>query len=87
MIEYLNRLRVEQSKRLLMFTDDPVMDVAIASGFNSRQHFFRVFQTETGMSPRDFRKNKGDTNVQNVYKFDHAEDYSYDDELNLLRKK
>ena len=78
MIEYANRLRVEQSKRLLMYTDDPVVDVAIACGFNSRQHFFRVFNALTGVSPQQFRQEHSARSAQPVFLFDNVEDHSYD---------
>ena len=78
MVEYLNQLRVEQAKRLLMFTEDAVMDVAVASGFNSRQHFFRVFNAATGMSPQQFRQAQHVRQARQLYFFDNAEDHSYD---------
>ena len=81
-VEYINRQRIEQSKRLLMFTDDPIVDVAIASGFNSRQHFFRVFSALAGMSPQQFRREHGDRRVQQLFLFDQASDHSYDNEGN-----
>ena len=77
-VAYINQQRIEQSKRLLMFTDDPIVDVAIASGFNSRQHFFRVFTGAVGMSPQQFRQEYGDRRVQQVFLFDQASDHSYD---------
>lgn len=77
-IEYLNHLRVEQSKRLLMYTDDSIIDVAVACGFNSRQHFFRVFSATTGMSPQQYRQEHPTRHVQHVFLFDDVEDHSYD---------
>ena len=85
-VDYLNRLRIQQSKRLLMFSDDPVTDVAITVGFNSRQHFFRVFQAETGMSPREFRKAQRGTQAKEVYEFENVHDYWYDDDLKLISR-
>ena len=85
-IDYLNRLRVQQSKRLLMFTDDSIMDVAIAAGFNSRQHFFRVFQAETGLSPREFRKAQRGMQAREIFEFDNIQNYWYDDELHQILK-
>ena len=83
-VDYLNKQRIQQSKRLLMFTDDPVMDVAVAAGFNSRQHFFRVFQAETGLSPREFRKAQRGIRAREVFEFEGVRDYWYDDELKLI---
>ena len=86
-VDYLNRLRIQQSKHLLMFTEDPVTDVAIAAGFNSRQHFFRVFQAETGLSPREFRKAQGRTQGREVFEFDHVRDYWYDEEQEMISRE
>ncbi|MBQ8654670.1 MAG: helix-turn-helix transcriptional regulator [Clostridia bacterium] len=55
-IDCLNRLRIERSKLLLTRTDDAVIDVAMATGFNSRQHFTRVFTSIEGQSPQQYRK-------------------------------
>lgn len=78
MVAFTNHLRVEQSKRLLMYTDDPVVDVAVACGFNSRQHFFRVFNAVTGVSPQQFRQEHSARSADPVFLFDDVEDHSYD---------
>lgn len=54
-IEYLNRMRIERAKLLLLNTDDSVIDIALAAGFNSRQHFTRVFTAAEGCSPQRYR--------------------------------
>ena len=57
LVKYINHLRIEKSKRLLSsYFEYSVMDIVIACGFNSRQHFFRVFKAETGMSPMQYRQ-------------------------------
>ncbi|MCR5387821.1 MAG: PocR ligand-binding domain-containing protein [Lachnospiraceae bacterium] len=53
--EYLNRVRVEQAKRLLTDTDYPILDVAIACGFNDQSYFTKVFKKNTGFTPKNFR--------------------------------
>ena len=80
LIGYANRLRVEQSKRLLMYTADPIVDVAIASGFNSRQHFFRIFNAVTGVSPQQYRREHRTQRAQPVFLFDDVINYSMDGE-------
>ena len=54
-VEYLNRLRIDRAKLLLVNTSDSVIDVAMAAGFNSRQHFCRVFASLEGCSPSQYR--------------------------------
>lgn len=56
--EFINYYRVEEAKRLLA---DParqkmsIMDVLLASGFNSKSAFQRFFKRLAGMSPTEFR--------------------------------
>lgn len=53
--EYLNMVRVEESKRLLTGTDYSIIDIAIATGFENQSYFSKVFKKYTGMTPRQFR--------------------------------
>lgn len=73
-VEYTNQLRIEQSKRLLLYTDDSVLDIALASGFNSRQHFFRVFNTIEGISPQQYRQENHPKHSQQIYRFENIND-------------
>lgn len=54
--EYLNILRIEESKRLLSFTDYSIIDIAIATGFEDQSYFSRVFKKYTGLTPRQYRQ-------------------------------
>lgn len=54
--EYLNYVRIEESKRLLSNTDYPVLDIAIATGFEDQSYFSKVFKKYTGFSPAKYRK-------------------------------
>jgi LacI family transcriptional regulator len=49
------RVRVNHVQKLLETTSDSVTDIAIRSGFVSLNHFYRVFRTRTGLTPRAFR--------------------------------
>lgn len=53
--EYLNSIRIEESKRLLSNTDYNVIDIAIAVGFEDQSYFSKVFKKYTGMTPKQFR--------------------------------
>ena len=53
---YVNRLRVEAAKRLLIATDGNAAEIAWQVGFESPKYFHRVFKAETGESPTSFRK-------------------------------
>jgi len=53
--EYLNMVRVEESKRLLANTDYSIIDVAIATGFEDQSYFSKTFKKYTGLTPKQFR--------------------------------
>jgi AraC-like DNA-binding protein len=52
---FLHTCRLETAKRLLRTSDLPVAQVASRTGFQTVQHFSRVFRTYAGVSPRAFR--------------------------------
>jgi len=54
--QFVLRARVERAKELLVKEDARVLDVAIACGFQTQQHFARVFGARCRMSPRQFRQ-------------------------------
>lgn len=57
--DYINRLRIEEMKRLLLDPEKKYMTlVALAkeAGFNAKSTFSRIFKQFTGMTPSAFRK-------------------------------
>lgn len=55
--EFINELRVEEAKRLLLSEKHKtVLELALASGFNSHSAFQRFFKRFVGVSPSEFRK-------------------------------
>ncbi|MGB8453819.1 MAG: PocR ligand-binding domain-containing protein [Anaerocolumna sp.] len=54
--EYLNMVRIEESKRLLSNTDYSIIDIAIAVGFEDQSYFSKVFKKYTGLTPKQFKK-------------------------------
>lgn len=53
--EYLNMVRIEESKRLLSNTDYSLIDIAIAVGYDNQSYFSKVFKKHTGLTPKQFR--------------------------------
>lgn len=53
--EYLNKVRIEESKLLLLNTDFSIIDIAIAVGFEDQSYFSKVFKKYTGTTPKQFR--------------------------------
>jgi len=54
-LEYVTRYRVEQAKRLLIHTDEPIGHIAEETGFGSFPYFVRCFSKHVGIQPRAFR--------------------------------
>jgi AraC family transcriptional regulator len=56
---YLQRLRIEQAMVLLRASRHSILDTALACGFQTQQHFSRVFREVTGTSPAAYRRQHG----------------------------
>jgi len=54
--DYLNQIRVEAAKKILLETDKSVARVAAEVGFNSESYFSRVFKKLVGLPPGEFRQ-------------------------------
>jgi YesN/AraC family two-component response regulator len=55
-VEHLTSLRIEEAKRRITHTDDKMFHIAEDTGFANIRHFNRVFKSETGFAPREFRE-------------------------------
>jgi AraC family transcriptional regulator len=53
--QFVLRLRVERAKEMLRSDESRVLDVAVACGFKTQQHFARVFRRICGASPTEYR--------------------------------
>jgi AraC-like DNA-binding protein len=57
--QYLNEIRIAESKRLLRETDRTIAEIAFTVGYNNVTHFNRVFRQSMEISPSEYRdKNK-----------------------------
>jgi AraC-like DNA-binding protein len=52
---YLISRRVEEAARLIESTDRPMFEIALDVGFSDQSHFTRVFSSQVGESPSQFR--------------------------------
>lgn len=57
---YVNRLRINESKRLLLESDLNIGEIAFKVGFNNQSHFNRVFKSELQISPTEYREQHRD---------------------------
>jgi len=55
---YLLNLRMDEAKRLLRETKQSVIAVALDVGYSNPSHFARLFHRETGLPPRDYRRQR-----------------------------
>lgn len=75
--EFVNRYRIEESKRLL---EDPsnqdmtVMDIMMSSGFNSKATFNTFFKKLEGVTPSQYRKGVGGCTKQQKGDIFHPND-------------
>jgi AraC family transcriptional regulator len=53
---FLLRMRVERAKEMLRTVEMRILDVAVACGFKTQQHFARVFRGVCGTSPTEYRR-------------------------------
>jgi len=52
---YINQVRIEKSKPMLLHGDIPIVQIADQCGFGDQSYFTRVFKKQTGVSPKKFR--------------------------------
>jgi AraC family transcriptional regulator len=54
--QFVLRQRMERAKEMLRVPEGRVLDVAVACGFKTQQHFARVFRHVCGASPTEYRQ-------------------------------
>ena len=59
-MQYLNRLRCEKAKRLLLFTGMSITDIALDTGFCDCQHFCKNFKGQENLTPSEYRNSLRD---------------------------
>ena len=53
--QYLRKLRMRMASRALVYTNQPLANVALNCGFVDQSHFSREFRRHFGRTPRDYR--------------------------------
>ena len=56
---YINKIRIEKSKHLLIDASLSIVEVANLAGFEDQSYFSKQFKNETGISPKIFREKNG----------------------------
>lgn len=55
LLEYITQHRLSQAQRLLVTTEDLVLNIALSSGFGSLSRFNEAFRRAFGCTPREYR--------------------------------
>jgi AraC-like DNA-binding protein len=56
MTNFIAEHRISHAQRLLVTTDEAILEIALAAGFQSLSRFNEAFKAACGCSPRDYRK-------------------------------
>lgn len=57
--DYVRRLRMDIAIALLLTSTRPIVEVALACGYNDQPHFTRVFKETVGLPPGEYRAAHG----------------------------
>ncbi len=56
--EYAQRRQLTEAAKLLVFSNKPILDIALLAGYDTQQAFSSIFKAMYKQSPRQFRKNE-----------------------------
>lgn len=62
-LQYIINLRISNAQMLLESTDYTIAQIAENVGYDNPLYFSRLFHKQTGISPKDYRKNHGSDGV------------------------
>ena len=89
---YLKQIRLAKAVDQLMYTDHPILRVALDNGFSSISFFNKVFKEEYGQSPSTIRNqakevtNKGEENTDYMILNERLEQYLFSQEMQEEKK-
>ncbi len=55
---YLNKIRIENAKKLLLNTNHTLSEVSLQCGYANISYFYNIFKKITGQTPSQYRKDK-----------------------------
>ena len=56
-VNFLKEIRIAKAKELLAETDMKIIEISQEIGYENEKHFMKIFKTECGVSPSEYRKN------------------------------
>ncbi|MNW70066.1 HTH-type transcriptional regulator YesS [compost metagenome] len=63
-VEYVTQQRIEAAKFMLSSTDKSITAISSGVGYQERRYFTKVFQKQTGMTPKEYRDQKKRSETQ-----------------------
>lgn len=54
--KFLNELRLEEATQKIIYTDIPIIDIAMDVGFGNLSYFYHLFKSKHNISPNKYRK-------------------------------
>lgn len=70
--EYIQRRRLTEAAKLLVFTKKPIVEIAMQAGYQSQQAFSMIFKSMYKFPPFRFRENGNFYPLQIRFEFDEA---------------
>lgn len=67
--EYLQRRRLTEAAKMLVFSDQSILEIALLSGYESQQAFTTIFSAMYKQTPHQYRKNEKFYPLQLKYVF------------------
>lgn len=58
-MQFVNRTRLMAAKRMLLYSNKSIKEIALETGFGEQQSFVRSLRQDTGLTPSDFRRVMG----------------------------
>lgn len=55
-MRFVNRTRLVVAKRMLLYSNKSIKEIAVETGFGEQQSFVRSLRQDTGLTPSDFRR-------------------------------
>ena len=59
-VQYISKMRVDKAKVLLEQGDIGILDIAYSIGYESLSTFYKCFKDQTGCTPNEYRKYRGE---------------------------
>ncbi len=72
MHDYIQRRRLTEAAALLVFSEKPIVEIALNAGYESQQAFSSVFKSRYKLPPSRFRENEKFYPLQMRFEFDES---------------